>query len=198
KGSGPSAVLVHGTPWSSFNWRHVIARLAEKRTVYYYDLLGYGQSEKRDDQNVSLEVQNRVLTSLLDHWQLESPWIIGHDFGGTTVLRTHLIEGRDFKKIVLVDPVALSPWGSPFFAHVNKHEAAFQGVPHYIHEAIVTAYVRGATFNPMSEDTLAGILRPWLGEVIESARRFIDRLHKPISVLQMRLSQGTERSLALS
>jgi pimeloyl-ACP methyl ester carboxylesterase len=101
-GDGPPLVLVHGTPWSSFNWRHLIPRLAEKWTVYFYDLLGYGQSEMRDDQAVSLGVQNRVLADLLDHWQLDMPTIMGHDFGGTTVLRTHIVEKRDFERIVLV------------------------------------------------------------------------------------------------
>jgi pimeloyl-ACP methyl ester carboxylesterase len=37
-GEGPPLVLVHGTPWSSFNWRHLIPMLAEKWTVYFYDL----------------------------------------------------------------------------------------------------------------------------------------------------------------
>ncbi|MEM8531140.1 MAG: alpha/beta hydrolase [Chloroflexota bacterium] len=164
RGNGPPLVLVHGTPWSSFNWRHLIAHFAEQWTVYFYDLLGYGQSEMRTGQDVSLGIQNQILASLLDHWQLTTPCIIGHDFGGTTVLRTHLIERRNFAKIVLVDPVALSPWGSPFFAHVKKHEAAFQDLPEYIHEAVVTAYVKGAMYRPMPEETLAGIIEPWRGE----------------------------------
>lgn len=185
RGTGPPLVLVHGTPWSSFNWRKIIAELAQHWTVYYYDLLGYGQSDKRDDQYVSLGVQNRVLAALLDHWQLDTPPIIGHDFGGTTVLRTHLIEQRDFERIILIDPVALSPWGSPFFAHVNKHQEAFYDIPDYIHEAIVTRYVDGATFQPMAEETLAGIRRPWLGEIGRKAfyrqmaqanRRFTDEI----------------------
>lgn len=163
-GEGPPLVLVHGTPWSSFNWRHLIPMLAEKWTVYFYDLLGYGQSGMRDG-DVSLGIQNRVLDNLLNHWNLDKPRIIGHDFGGTTVLRTHLINKRDFEQIVLVDPVALSPWGAPFFSHVNKHEAAFQGVPDYIHEAIVTAYVKDAAYRQMPKDTLDGILKPWLGDI---------------------------------
>ena len=115
RGEGEPLVLVHGTPWSSFNWRHLIPRLAESWTVYYFDLLGYGQSEKRDGQDVSLGVQNEVLAGLLEHLGLESPTIIGHDFGGATVLRSHLLNGCAYKKIVLVDAVALAPWGSPFF-----------------------------------------------------------------------------------
>jgi pimeloyl-ACP methyl ester carboxylesterase len=102
-----------------------------------------------------------VLDHLLKHWQLENPAIIGHDFGGTTVLRTHLISGRDFDKIVLIDPVAVSPWGSPFFKHVNAHEAAFAGVPDYIHESIVRAYVKTAAFKPLDDATLDAIVLPW-------------------------------------
>jgi len=169
EGQGPPLVLVHGTPWSSFNWRHLIPALAQHWTVYFYDLLGYGHSEQREGQDVSLQVQNRVLAGLLDHWQLETPPIIGHDFGGTTVLRTHLLEQRDFQHIVLVDPVAVAPWGSSFFAHVRMHQSAFQGIPDYIHEAMVTAYVRGAMHKPMPAETLQGILRPWQGDMGQPA-----------------------------
>ena len=161
-GNGPPVVLVHGTPWSSFNLRHLIEDLSRDFTIYYYDLIGYGQSDKSPG-DVSLGIQNQILDQLLDHWGLGNPFIIGHDFGGTTVLRTHLINGRTFRKIVLIDPVAVSPWGSPFFKHVNVHEAAFAGVPDYIHEAIVRAYVKTAAFKPIDDVTLDMIVLPWIG-----------------------------------
>ncbi len=161
RGDGPPVVLVHGTPWSSFNFRYLITDLSEDFTVHYYDLLGYGQSDKSAG-DISLGIQNQVLDRLLDHWQLTQPAIIGHDFGGATVLRTHLINARDFNKIVLIDPVAISPWGSPFFRHVKMHEAAFAGVPDYIHEAIVRAYIKTAAFKPIDDATLDMIVAPWL------------------------------------
>jgi pimeloyl-ACP methyl ester carboxylesterase len=49
-------------------------------------LLGYGLSDKAGD--VSLGVHNRLLCDCLDHCGLEAPATVGHDFGGTTVLRT--------------------------------------------------------------------------------------------------------------
>jgi len=162
-GDGPPMVLVHGTPWSSFNLRHLIRQLSEEYTVYFFDLLGYGQS-CRTEGNVSLGVQNKVLNGLLDHWELDDPIIVGHDFGGATVLRTHLLNKRSFKKIILIDPVAVSPWGSAFFRHVNKHEAAFSGVPDYIHEAVVRSYVQTAAFKQIDDETLEGIISPWTGE----------------------------------
>ncbi len=162
-GEGLPLVLVHGTPWSSFNFRHLIKELSEVYTVYYFDLLGYGQSSKAEG-DVSLGIQNQLLAELLNHWGLKKPVIIGHDFGGATALRTHLLNKQRFRKMILIDPVAVSPWGSPFFRHVYNHEEAFAGVPDFIHEAIVEAYVKTAAHKPLDDFTLAGVLTPWIRE----------------------------------
>ena len=45
-GNGPPVIVVHGTPWSSYNMRHIIEALSENFTTYYFDLIGYGQSDK--------------------------------------------------------------------------------------------------------------------------------------------------------
>jgi len=163
KGEGEPLILVHGTPWSSFNLRHLINKLSKSYKVYYFDLLGYGQSDKKEG-DVSLAVQNKVLKELINHWGLVNPYIIGHDFGGTTVLRSHLLDEVQYKKIVLIDPVAISPWGSAFFKHVEKYEEAFSGVPDYIHKAIVETYIKTAAHQELDELTINGILEPWLSE----------------------------------
>lgn len=62
---GPPLVLVHGTPMSSYLWRDVAPVLAERHTVYVYDLLGYGDSEKRKGQDVSIPAQAGLLGSWL-------------------------------------------------------------------------------------------------------------------------------------
>lgn len=163
KGKGEPLVLVHGTPWSSFNLRHLIEILSKYYQVFYFDLLGYGASDKRAG-DVSLAIQNRLLDALFDHWQITDPYVVGHDFGGTTVLRNHILDRRSYKKLVVIDPVALSPWGSPFFKHIEQYEAAFAGVPDYIHQAIVEAYIKTAAYQTLSQETIDGILAPWLGE----------------------------------
>ena len=99
-GDGPPLVIVHGTPWSSFNMRHLVGALSKAYRVYYHDLIGYGQSDMKPG-DVSLGIQNRILSELLDHWGLEQPMIIGHDFGGATVLRTHLLNARAFEPSLL-------------------------------------------------------------------------------------------------
>lgn len=162
-GGGPPLVLVHGTPFSSYVWRKVVPVLAETMSVYAFDLPGYGSSEMRAGQDVSLAAQGRVLSELLDHWGLDEPAVVGHDFGGAITLRAHLLEGRDFRAIALIDAVALSPWGSPFYRLVQDHVGVFRRIPAYMHEAMVAAYVRDATFAPMDDETLAPYVAPWLG-----------------------------------
>jgi pimeloyl-ACP methyl ester carboxylesterase len=168
-GDGPPVVLVHGTPFSSYVWHRIAPLLARHRRVFIFDLLGYGQSEKRDGQDVSLGIQNELLADLLDHWKLAKPDVVAHDFGGATALRAHLLNGRDFRSLTLIDPVALAPWGSPLVQHVRAHEAAFSGLPAYIHAAIVPAYIRGAVKRTMPEDELQPYVEPWLGEPGQAA-----------------------------
>ncbi|MDB6044446.1 MAG: alpha/beta hydrolase [Gammaproteobacteria bacterium] len=168
-GEGPPLVFVHGTPFSSYVWHRVIPHFVESHRVHCYDLLGYGQSEQREGQDVSLGVQNALLAELLDHWGLERPDVVAHDFGGATALRTHLVNGKDYRTLTLIDPVALAPWGSPFVQHVRQHEAAFSGIPAYIHRAIVPAYVRGAIRRAIPDDELAPYVEPWLGAVGQAA-----------------------------
>jgi pimeloyl-ACP methyl ester carboxylesterase len=162
-------VFVHGTPFSSHVWHRILPHVSALRTVYAFDLLGYGKSEQREGQDVSLGVQNLLLAELLGHWGIARPDLIAHDFGGATALRAHLLNHCEYRSLTLIDPVALAPWGSPFVAHVRAHEAAFRGVPPYIHRAIVGAYLRDASACALSDAELEPYLAPWLGETGQAA-----------------------------
>jgi pimeloyl-ACP methyl ester carboxylesterase len=168
-GKGPPLVLLHGTPFSSIVWRRIAPLLAAHRQVFYFDLLGYGRSEMREGQDVSLGIQNHVFAALLDHWVVVDPDVVAHDFGGATALRTHLLNHRSYRSLTLIDPVALAPWGSPFVRHVRDHEQAFAGLPPYIHAAILPAYIAGAAHRPLSSDDMRLYAEPWQSEAGQSA-----------------------------
>lgn len=168
-GAGQPVVLVHGTPFSSQVWRRIAPIIGRFRQVFYFDLLGYGQSEKHQGQDVSLGVQNHLLAALLEHWGLRGPDVVAHDFGGATALRAALLNGCEYRSLTLIDPVALAPWGSPFVRHVRQHESAFAGVPAYIHEAMVEAYLQGAASRKLSRETLRIHLAPWTGAAGQAA-----------------------------
>ena len=168
-GEGPPLVAVHGTPFSSQVWRRIAPALAQCWTVYYYDLAGYGLSEMREGQNVSLGIQNGILTALLKEWNLERPDILAHDFGAATALRACFLDGVEYGSPTLFDAVALSPWGSPLVQHVRRHETAFAGMPGYMHEAMLRAYIDSSAFGSLSDDAMNIYVAPWLGETGQRA-----------------------------
>jgi pimeloyl-ACP methyl ester carboxylesterase len=184
-GAGPPIVLIHGTPFSSYEWRRIVPCLARHHRVFYFDLLGYGQSDRSGAADVSLGVQNQLLAELLDHWELQRPDIVAHDFGGATALRCHLLNGRDYRSLILIDAVALSPWGSPFSQQVRAHVEVFRALPEPMHEALVRAYLRSATFRALCEQDLFEYVRPWLGsegqaafyrQIAQFDRRYTDEI----------------------
>ncbi|GAB3451019.1 alpha/beta hydrolase [Streptomonospora sediminis] len=168
-GTGEPMVLLHGTPFSSVVWRRIAPHLAAHRRVYYFDLLGYGRSHQQHGQDVSLGIQNQLFAALLDHWEIDRPDVVAHDFGGTTALRTHLLDRRDYRTLTLIDPVALSPHGSALVQTSRRHPDAFIELPGYIHEAILRAYIAGAVHRTLSEQEMRRYLQPWLGEVGQPA-----------------------------
>ncbi len=169
-GEGPDLVLAHGWPWSSFSWHRVIPELAKTYRVHWYDMPGYGRSEKDPHQRTSLDVQGEVFAELLGYWRLSKPVVVAHDFGGATTLRAHLLLGADYGCYVLMNVVAMRPWGSEFFDHVGRHVEAFMGLPPHIHKAIVEAYIQGALRAEIDRDDFERLVAPWLTD--EGSRSF--------------------------
>jgi pimeloyl-ACP methyl ester carboxylesterase len=168
-GAGPPVVLIHGTPSWSYLWRNVAGDLAERYTVHVCDLLGYGTSEQREYQDVSIAAQTKVLAELLDLWGLEQPCVAGHDFGGAIALRLLLLEGRRLRRLALCDPVAIAPWITPFSRHVQAHLEVFQTMPGHIHRQMIATHIRTAIARETTDDQLEPYLRPWLGAAGQAA-----------------------------
>ncbi|MFE5185890.1 alpha/beta fold hydrolase [Streptomyces sp. NPDC056628] len=159
---GTPVVLLHGTPFSSYVWRGVARALARDHQVFVWDMPGYGRSEKAAGQDVSLAAQGRVLTELLDHWNLPEPLVVAHDIGGAVALRAHLLHGARYRALTLVDPVALAPWGSPFFRLVREHADVLGQLPPALHGALVRAYISSAGGPGLRPDVLERLVEPWL------------------------------------
>ncbi|SDG54312.1 alpha/beta fold hydrolase [Roseospirillum parvum] len=168
-GDGPPLVLVHGFPWSAQAWRRIAPWLARHHSVYFFDLLGCGQSHMAEGQNVAPQVQNDLLAALIAHWGLARPHVVGHDFGGLAALRGHFINGLSYGRLTLFDAVAVLPSGSPFFAHVRRHQEAFAGLPAYAHKALLEAYMQAAAHRPLGDEARDLYAAPWIGEVGQAA-----------------------------
>jgi pimeloyl-ACP methyl ester carboxylesterase len=163
-GFGPPLVLVHGTPTNSYIWRNVALRLADRFSVYTFDLPGFGQSERNEVLDLSISGQARLLAELVEALNLETPFVAGHDIGGAITLRAHLLEGVPFHCIALIDSVALRPWITPATRHVKAHLDVYQTMPTATFETLVASHLSTATHYPMYEATLAAYLDQWKGE----------------------------------
>ena len=160
-GTGPALVFLHGTPWSSALWRPLAEALSSRFTVYLWDMPGYGQSSKDASHAVDLGTQSELFAHLLRAWGLEFPHVVAHDFGGAVALRARLLRGARYRSLCLVDVVALSPWGSPFFTLVQQHADVFEQLPPAVHRGAIEAYIRGASHRGLSDDELEMLVEPW-------------------------------------
>jgi pimeloyl-ACP methyl ester carboxylesterase len=172
-GEGPPVVLVHGTPTRSYLWRDIVPALAKRRSVYVYDLLGYGESEKGEGQDVSIPAQARLLKELVRAWGLEEPAIAGHDIGAGIVLRAQLLEGVHFSRVAILDALVLGPkLAAPRSStwHVREHSEAYEAMPNHLFGAFFSAYL-GETNSDLGREAFEAYLEPWWGE--EGRRAFI-------------------------
>ena len=142
-----------------------------------YDLLGYGESEKGEGQDVSIPAQARLLGELVEAWGVEEPAIAGHDIGGGIVFRAHLLEGVRFSRIAVLDAVMLIPWLSRPMSttwHVRAHPEAYRSMPDHLFAAFLSAYL-GETNSGIGGEAFGAYLAPWRGEGGRRALQFEER-----------------------
>ncbi len=189
-GEGPPIILIHGFPWSAQAWRRIAPWIADQYTVYYYDMIGCGQSSKSETQSVHPEVQNKLLAALIDHWSIDRPHVVGHDFGGLAALRGHLIEGLEYESLTLIDSVALLPSGSPFFAHAQAHNESMSLLPDFVHEAVFHAFINFGSFDELPKNVRDMYFEPWSGRDGQAAfyRQIAQSTNEPLEEIQSRLA----------
>ncbi|GAA1775248.1 alpha/beta hydrolase [Streptomonospora arabica] len=173
-GQGPPVVLVHGTPAWSYLWRGVAERLAEHRTVYLWDMLGYGDSHPAPGVAPTIARQAAVLAELVEHWGLEAPALVGHDIGGGVLARAHLVEGVAASALGLVDAAVLGPWNTPFTDHQQRYAEAYRTMPADVFADLAALRLRSATRTPLPDEVAAAYLAPWAGR--RGQRRWVDQV----------------------
>jgi len=168
-GAGPPIVLVHGTPYSSRIFQGIVPALAEHREVFLFDHLGYGRSEQREGQDLSIAAQGRRFARLLGHWGLDAPSVVATDIGGAITLRALLLEGAVLADLLLFDAVTGGDWERGLFALMLKHTEVFEALPGYAHRALVTAHMNNATGLGFRPGLLEDLLEPWVGSEGQAA-----------------------------
>ena len=102
--------MLHGIPSSSYLWRDVIDPLAATFDVLAPDLLGYGDSDKRLDADLSIAAQARYMVAFMESIGVHQAAVVGHDIGGGIAQLMAADEPQRVARLILVDSVVGNNW----------------------------------------------------------------------------------------
>jgi pimeloyl-ACP methyl ester carboxylesterase len=111
RGSGPDVLLIHGSPGCIEDWTALIDALAGAARVTAYDRPGHGYSG--DTGQYSYAHNADVALALIEELGLTQVTVVGHSYGGTTVLTLALRASPVIDAYVTVDGGAYAPPGVP-------------------------------------------------------------------------------------
>jgi magnesium chelatase accessory protein len=121
-GSGPVALLLHGTGASTHSWRHFGPILAERFRVIALDLPGHGFTECPRASHLTLSHMAQSIGALLNILHVKPDIAIGHSAGAAILCRMALDHRLDAKAIVSLNG-AFFPYGgvaSQFFGGIAR------------------------------------------------------------------------------
>lgn len=101
-GVGENLLIIHGYPYSSFEWKDTINELSKTYRVTIFDLLGMGFSSKPKNQAYSFEQYCEIINELLQTLRISQTHILSHDLGVSVAqeLIARGIEGKNNFKIM--------------------------------------------------------------------------------------------------
>jgi uncharacterized protein (TIGR00369 family) len=120
KGQGPALLLLHGIPSSSYLWRDMIDPLSSTFDVMAPDLLGYGDSDKRLDADLSLAAQARYMVAFMESVGVYQAAVVGHDVGGGIAQLMAVDEPQRVARLILIDSVVDNNWPIPDIARLKE------------------------------------------------------------------------------
>ncbi len=104
KGSGPDLLLIHGLPGSIEDWETVIPELSKKFRVTVYDRPGQGFSSA-NKLKYNLDQNADIALALIETLKLNNPVVVGHSYGGSTVVTMAERNPSSVKAFVAVSAV---------------------------------------------------------------------------------------------
>jgi pimeloyl-ACP methyl ester carboxylesterase len=129
EGTGTPIVLVHGIPTSPALWRHVTPQLAGRR-VLAFEMTGYGESIPAGaGRDISVSAQADRLLAWLDHLDINSAILVGHDLGGGVVHIAAVRRPSSCAGLMITNGIGYDSWPIPSVKAMRLASPAVSRLP---------------------------------------------------------------------
>lgn len=161
EGDGEALVFVHGIPTWSYLWRRVAPAFEDDYRVVVPDMLGYGNSDRRDCFDRSIRAQEAMLSALFDDLGIEDPTVVGHDIGGSAALRLAAHTDR-VPRLVLSNAACYDSWPVEFVNGLGLPDTAEMDSEEF--EGQLDFAFGDGTYDEADPAFVEGMKEPWLRE----------------------------------
>jgi pimeloyl-ACP methyl ester carboxylesterase len=118
QGTGKPLILVHGFAGSIYTWRHLIPLLTDYYTVYAYDVLGFGLSDKPPDGEYDMGPHGEFLINFMDALEIPSANLVGHSMGGIIIAYSSIASPERVDRLVMIEPGFYNDPGPAFLNYM--------------------------------------------------------------------------------
>jgi pimeloyl-ACP methyl ester carboxylesterase len=121
----PAVLLIHATGFHARCWDEVVRALPPSHHVIAVDVRGHGRSEKTGPIADWRDLGSDI-AALVAHLGLQGIVGVGHSMGGHCVVQAAIAHPHAFKRLVLVDPVLMTPefYAQRFWPEGAEHPVA--------------------------------------------------------------------------
>ncbi len=130
KGQGelPPLIIVHGGPGLNHEYLLSLIDIASDRSVYFYDQLDCGQSDKPANKtNWTVDCFVNELESVVASLRLQEVYVFGHSWGGTIAAMYAARQPSQLLGLILASPMLEEgQWRSDQISHRDNLEQSYQ------------------------------------------------------------------------
>ena len=156
-------IFVHGIPTWSFLWRRIAPAFEDEFRTIVPDMLGYGNSDRRDSFDRSIRAQEDALHELIDELDLGVVSLVAHDIGGGVALRYAAHHPDRVETLVLSNAVCYDSWPVQFVNDMGLPDTA-EMAPEEFEGQLDASFVRGLYGDDPDPEWVEGMKAPWLRE----------------------------------
>ncbi|PSQ09643.1 alpha/beta hydrolase [Halobacteriales archaeon QS_5_70_15] len=156
-------IFLHGIPTWSFLWRRISPAFEGEYRTIVPDMLGYGNSDRRDSFDRSIRAQEDALQELIDDLGLGMVSLVAHDIGGGVALRYAAHHPDRVETLVLSNAVCYDSWPVEFVTDMGLPKTAGMD-PDEFEAKLDFAFGDGLVTDDPDPEFVEGMKAPWLRE----------------------------------